>query len=103
MVSEEVIEIINKKKIELFTAKFIIKFMVKKSNLTEILFIISNLLSGFRRIEVQDKLRHLNFIEKILIPLFDLLFHPNIDPNLEGTFLVSENFDLQRIIFTTIE
>ena len=60
---------------------------------TEILFIISNLLSGARRIEIQDKLRQMNFIDQILNPLFDLLFQPNIDiTNPDNSFLVSSYF-----------
>jgi len=72
---------------EIFMPKFIVKFMVKKSNLTEILFIISNLLSSKRKVEVQNRLRQINFMEKVMSPLFDLLFHPDLDSqNTEDPF-----------------
>jgi len=72
---------------EIFMPKFIVKFMVKKSNLTEILFIVSNLLSSKRKVEVQNRLRQINFMEKVISPLFDLLFHHDLDnPNTEDPF-----------------
>jgi len=63
---------------EVFAPKFIIKFIVKKSNITEILFIISNLLAGKRKIDIQDQLNGLNFFKRVIDPLFDILFHPDL-------------------------
>jgi len=64
---------------EVFTLKFIVKFIVKKSNITEILFIISNFLAGKRKIDVQDQLRKLNFFERVINPFFDIFFHPTLE------------------------
>jgi len=71
---------------EIFRPKFIIKFIVKKSNITEILFIISNLLSGKRKIDVQNKLIELKFIERIINPLFDILFNVHLIDSPESLF-----------------
>jgi hypothetical protein len=64
---------------EIFTPKFITKIVIKKSNITEILFVISNLLAGKRKIDTQDKLTKIGFFEKVLTPLFDILFHPSLE------------------------
>jgi len=47
--------------------------------MNEILFIISNLLAGKRKIEIQDRLNELNFFDRVINPLFDILFHPDLD------------------------
>jgi len=64
---------------EVFTLKFIVKFIVKKSNITEILFIISNFLAGKRKIDVQDQLRQLGFFERVIDPFFEIFFHPTLE------------------------
>jgi len=64
---------------EIFTPKFIIKFIVKKSNITEILFILSNLLASKRKIDIQDHLSQLNFFNRVINPLFSILFHPDLE------------------------
>jgi len=44
--------------------------------------VISNLLAGKRKIEVQNRLYEINFLENVVSPLFDLLFHPELSgPN----------------------
>jgi len=64
---------------EIFVPKFIIRFIVKKSNITEILFVLSNLLSGKRKIEVQNILTEISFLERVLNPLLDILFHSGLE------------------------
>jgi len=71
---------------EVFSPKFIIKFVTKKSNITEILFILSSLLSSKRKIDIQEELNQMDFFNRVLHPLFDLLFNAelefdNIDDN----------------------
>jgi len=58
-------------------------------------------LSGSRRIEIQDKLRDMNFIDQILNPLFDLLFHPTIDPLNSENSLINDEFDSNNPLATT--
>jgi len=41
--------------------------------------VISNLLAGKRKIDTQDKLTKIGFFEKVLTPLFDILFHPSLE------------------------
>jgi len=41
--------------------------------------VISNLLAGKRKIDTQDKLTKIGFFEKVLTPLFDILFHPTLE------------------------
>jgi len=64
---------------EILTPKWITKIVIKKSNITEILFILSNLLSSKRKVDVQDKLIQIGFFEKVLSPLFDILFHSSLE------------------------
>jgi len=86
---------------EIFSPKFIIKFVVKKSNLTEILFVISNLLSGKRKFEVQNKLSQINFLEKVVNPLFDLLFHPELNSGNSDDSFFTEDCSANSPLATT--
>lgn len=72
---------------EVLNPKFIIKFIVKKSNMTEILFVISNLLAGKRKIDIQNELNQLNFFKRVIDPLFDILFNAELglETNDDGT------------------
>jgi len=36
-------------------------------------------LAGKRKIDTQDKLTKIGFFEKVLTPLFDILFHPSLE------------------------
>lgn len=52
------------------------------------LFVISNLLSGKRKIDVQNQLFKLGFVEEILNPLFDIFFDEKTLTNID-----SQRFD----------
>jgi len=41
--------------------------------------VLSNLLSGKRKIEVQNILTEISFLERVLNPLIDTLFHPGLE------------------------
>ncbi|KAL4512197.1 hypothetical protein ABPG72_005199 [Tetrahymena utriculariae] len=59
----------------LLNRKSIMQYCLQNSSLMELLFILQNLLSGSKKIIVQQQLSQLDFIEKILTVFYDIFFH----------------------------
>ncbi|EWS74855.1 hypothetical protein TTHERM_000031688 (macronuclear) [Tetrahymena thermophila SB210] len=81
----------------LLNKKSIIQYCLQNSSLMELLFILQNLLSGSKKIIVQQQLNELDFIEKILTPFYDIFFHQEF--NLDQ-IVCEDDEDTEDVCFT---
>ncbi|KAL4455381.1 hypothetical protein ABPG74_012533 [Tetrahymena malaccensis] len=67
-----------------FTSNFLLELCLKSCNLTEILFLLSNILQGKRKKEIQNELNKMGFVEQIFNPLFVIFFRHLNSNNSQG-------------------
>ncbi|KAL4503096.1 hypothetical protein ABPG72_014325 [Tetrahymena utriculariae] len=67
-----------------FTSNYLLELCLKSCNLTEILFLLSNILQGKRKKEIQIELNKMGFVEQIFNPLFIIFFRHLNNNNSQG-------------------